>query len=118
MKRWQFIATLFGCGAAAKAQVLHTGCIKEGPNGFTDIPCPVGHGGPSWQAGNGPINNECPVCGTMAEPFIGRFWTKNCRPVNDGWEVSCDQDFIPEERTVRCKRCNVLFEQDSEKGSK
>jgi hypothetical protein len=68
----------------------------------------------AWQ--NGPaLNNQCPVCGTMAEPFVMQ---------NAGHLIPCSHPKpgqacvapVPgkpaESRTVRCQRCNVRFEQD------
>jgi hypothetical protein len=70
--------------------------------------------GVAWQ--NGPaLNNQCPVCGTMAEPYVMQ---------NTGHLVPCSHPKpgqacvapvpgkTPESRTVRCQRCNARFDQD------
>ena len=142
MKRLTFLTALFGIGAA-KAQVSTTECnclSVENCCGTTAIPLrrksadePRDEPRPgdrmrrvtAWYGK--PANGECPVCGTMAEPFKpkpidttlgqprsfrfksvhGRIWIVDGTPL--------DSDTTPKSRTVTCAHCRVLFEQESEK---
>jgi hypothetical protein len=59
-------------------------------------------------------NGECPVCGTMAEPYRPSYRLKDCKPAG-GNMLACNQEPLPEERIIRCHRCNAAFWQDAEK---
>ncbi len=78
------------------------------------------------------INNQCPVCGTIAEPYVRQMYDENhglamnCKgnpnaDKNDPstWWATCDPPKMvavgPMERMTRCKRCNAAFWQDAEK---
>lgn len=68
-----------------------------------------------------PANGECPVCGTMAEPYKRSMapsqFNRNCRPIGD-WGMECDKaSYVPNgpsTRTVSCAHCRVRFDQDAE----
>lgn len=65
-----------------------------------------------------PVNNKCPVCGTMAEPFrSSASYESNCRSVidfNSGRaRLMCDKATAPENLT-RCLNCNNAFWQEAE----
>lgn len=69
-----------------------------------------------------PPNNQCPVCGTMADPLkpYKTGLMSNCKGVpGQPYVVSCeDQWAVPDPRLVRCKGCNAAFWQDCEKAVK
>jgi hypothetical protein len=50
-----------------------------------------------WFSEGNPLNNQCPVCGTMAEPY---------HPLSG----TLHSGSVP----TRCKRCNCAFWQDAE----
>lgn len=58
------------------------------------------------------LNNQCPVCGTMAEKYVpNRQWCGDIAtnlPVGKFQAPGCDAD----ERMTRCIRCNNAFYQD------
>lgn len=67
-----------------------------------------------------PKPNQCPVCGTMAEPWVdsaGQNWgfghAVPCEPPNDQFVCVKSDPYKPLERFVRCRRCNAVFGQDS-----
>ena len=74
----------------------------------------MGQSAIAWRVGEA-LNNQCPVCGTMAEPYV---------MANAGHLIPCSHPkpgqacvapvpgTVPAARTVRCKRCNVRFDQD------
>lgn len=101
MKRFPFMAALFGLTQIAKPQVE------------TEIVC---YG--AMVAGNGklvrrcvPGPNECPICGTAAPPFkrplgvVGTF--------GDG--TLLERPYGPSENLTRCKYCSAAFYQDEAK---
>lgn len=67
-----------------------------------------------WHTGER-LNGQCPVCGTMAEPYVMK---------NAGHLIPCSHPrpgqfciaplpgAVPPTRTVCCKRCGVRFDQD------
>lgn len=67
---------------------------------------------PAWKTGKA-INNQCPVCGTMAEPYVyrdaGHLIT--CDHPRPG--LTCVAPLRIASRTVRCERCNARFDQDA-----
>lgn len=75
---------------------------------------PPGESASAWRRGQS-LNNQCPVCGTMAEPYV---------MANAGHLIPCShpkpgQACVapvpgkpPASRTIRCRRCNVRFDQD------
>lgn len=79
MKRWNFIAAMFGAGAVAKAQQWKE-CVPAttvlAPSICSDKTKPA-------------MNNQCPVCGAMAEALT-----------RDSWSLT------------RCRRCNAAFFRD------
>lgn len=95
MNRFRFLAALFGFGAAA--QVPQSSEMAAGM-------------GTAWDKRK-PKNNECPVCGTMAEPFHKpRYWDN----YPSGFvETGADGRSRPVDVT-RCKHCNAAFWRDAE----
>ena len=67
---------------------------------------------PAWKTGKA-INNQCPVCGTMAEPYVYRDAGHliNCDHPRPG--LVCVAPLQTSSRTVRCQRCNARFDQDA-----
>jgi hypothetical protein len=63
-----------------------------------------------------PLNNQCPICGEMAEPYKPD--TRFCGDYSSGQPRSamglsgCE----PTMTITRCKRCNAAFWQDAEAG--
>ena len=104
--RKKFWLTLFSGLGMARAQELGlTGVVESRPIS-TSLPTGI-----AWQ--NGPaLNDQCPVCGTMAEPYVMQ---------NAGHVIPCShpkaaqicvaplRGKVPEARTVRCQRCNARF---------
>lgn len=66
-------------------------------------------------------NGKCPVCGTVAEPFIPTtsLYCGDSVIFNPATRESmngCEWDLRPgQSRITRCLRCNVAFWQDAEK---
>ena len=96
-----------GLGMARAGELELTGIVESAPIS-TSLPTGI-----AWQ--NGPaLNNRCPVCGTMAEPYV---------MPNAGHVIPCShpkvgqicvaplRGKVPEARTVRCQRCNARFDQ-------
>lgn len=108
---FSMIAGLFGAGAARAQQ------WKEPALGCTTI----------WCSDRKPaLNGQCPVCGTMAEPYDRKALVPKGAMAADGvcfvgtlatgiQHVPCSIDDVPVSRSVRCKRCNAAFWQDAEK---
>ena len=75
---------------------------------------PPGASAIAWRTGQA-LNNQCPVCGTMADAYI---------VANAGHLIQCthpkpgqvcvapSRGQVPNWRTVRCQRCNARFDQD------
>jgi hypothetical protein len=107
MKRLAFLASLFGFGVAAKAQ--HPVGVDE-PN--TSKPADSKFLWP-WVIRK-PENNQCPVCGTMAEPY--RTLTEVCnKRTATAWFPewpTCVE--LGDPRLTRCSRCNAAFFQDAQ----
>jgi hypothetical protein len=119
MKRFAFIASLFGFGAAAQVSQKSTG--KNSPNiAESGKVATIGVSGVSE---SGPKNNICPVCGReapkwKAEPekktvFMGH---ENCGPLTvtaygEAFMRDCHKQ---QERMIRCSGCSVAFFQYSE----
>jgi uncharacterized protein with PIN domain len=106
MNRSAFIAALLGAVGIGKAQQARwsVACI----DGTNVRRCD-------------PENNQCPVCGALAEPYKRPTYDSmltNCRGTADPYVVQCDpQKAIPygeTERLTRCKRCNAAFWQDAQ----
>ena len=102
MKRFSFLAALFGFGAAAKAQE---------PGSLKDFKLEVSYCPPQWTVKERegcvkPLNNQCPVCGMMEPPFDTKTLVR----------VMVDYSNPPKtsEILTRCKRCNNAFWQDTE----
>ncbi len=134
MKRLSFLMTLFGIGAA-KAQKFGAGWrkIKDHPNCYehedgksmacgssevTTVPLTVHGGKPK------PRNGECPVRGTMAEPFRPEKVTETQwrqvfaedRKRYPGFRMMpTEVDVTPTSRRIDCAHCGVTFKQEAEK---
>lgn len=92
MKRFSFLTAITGIGVI-RAQTCDmprklTGCLLR--------------------------NGECPVCGTMAEPYKRPtgIHAADCGP-NSLMACFSDGPYGPTERITRCRRCNAAFWQDS-----
>ena len=79
---------------------------------------------PVGKSGNGsnewiyrkPLNNQCPVCGTMA-PKYGRETFGGGTTCTTGVPPVCTQTYgsmSPGSRTVSCSHCRARFDQDAE----
>lgn len=76
----------------------------------------------TWFSGKA-MNNQCPICGSMAPPvYKWRDYSatrKNCTPVLDQAVVICDAPpLLESEQLTRCRRCNCAFWQDAEEPKK
>ena len=63
-----------------------------------------------------PLPNQCPVCGTMAEPYKGEPVTYVIKCTH-GLSPTCTFEPVyiaSDPRIVRCAHCNAAFWQDSE----
>jgi hypothetical protein len=109
MTRGKFWLALFsGLGIARAQESELTGIVESSPVSTSLL------SGPAWHNGLA-LNNQCPVCGTMAEPYVMQ---------NVGHLIPCShpkpgqscvapvRGNAPESRTVRCQRCNARFDQD------
>ena len=121
MKRSAFLASLLGFLGISQAQQWREdeperrldplncmGWDKEG--NVARVAC--GHSGKHKPA----LNNQCPVCGTMAKPYSGKRAYE--LPFCEGAQQfppppgACDE--LPRQRITRCLRCTAAFWQDSE----
>ena len=73
--------------------------------------------GPAWPERK-PVNNQCPVCGTMAEAYKRRRGTLMVPcdpPAPEGSFIACaapGEPYGAKVNLVRCNRCNAAFWQD------
>ncbi|MDE2022466.1 MAG: hypothetical protein KGI71_06160 [Patescibacteria group bacterium] len=66
------------------------------------------------QADGVALNNQCPVCGTMAEPLKRVIGSYSYEPASGGL-IALKPNYVdPGPGIVRCKRCNAAFWQDAE----
>ena len=108
---FQILAGFVGLGAAAKGQdsILKTG-------GIPPMFCEPSSRCLGWRdaVDRKGVNNQCPVCGTMAEPYKPD--TRFCGDYFSGQPQAtlglpgCE----PKMSITRCKRCNCAFWQDAE----
>lgn len=125
MKRLSFLTALFGLGVA-KAQSItffKQNCEMDGEG----LKCTPRGKGAYLRFDRNPLvgkprNGECPVCGTMAEPFKPErmtVWRDNCAPqpptslvgcIGGGWV-----DGTPTSRRIDCAHCGNTFKQEAEK---
>lgn len=129
MKRFSFILSMLGIGAAAKAQTK--GTVVHDPYDALPNVKSLSFESPKlfmegreikWLGENHPLNNQCPVCGTMAKPYFRLLnyyaGMKNCKPDSKSSVFSlCDaptERIGPMEQITRCLRCNNAFWQDAE----
>lgn len=94
MKRRSLWAALFGGTAAA--QIAD---VQIDPKPRLMVQSREIH----WFHDGKPLNNQCPVCGTMAEPY---------RPAKLNADGTSALFLL--ERIARCKLCNSAFWQDAE----
>ena len=108
MKRSAFLTSLLGVLGIGQAQQWKetVGTVSE------DGSYKVSHGTA--------LNNQCPVCGTMAKPYSGK------RAYSEPWcegsghqfpptkEMLAQCEDLPRQRITRCLRCSAGFWQDSE----
>ena len=110
MKRLSFLASLFGFAAVAKAQ-HPVAAPKEAANSLTRLSWP-------WEDTK-PLNNQCPVCGTMAKEYHQPTLPihNNCHSVRDDATITeCDTldvKYGQIDLITRCKRCNNAFYQEA-----
>lgn len=96
MTRWKFLLGLWGGGAAA--QTVTPGRIDNFPASHWRVMNP-------WPENEKPVNNQCPVCGTMAptaEKYYGRTVLGN------------EEMFHRRQVEGGCARCGAAFWQDAE----
>jgi nucleoside diphosphate kinase len=72
---------------------------------------------PAWESGQA-LNNQCPVCGTTAEPYVRPTETvaEDYQTTDDGRVIAInphEEPYGPKEQSIRCTRCNVAFYQDA-----
>lgn len=112
MKRFSFILSMLGIGAAAKAQTK--GTVVHDPYDALPNVKSLSFESPKlfmegreikWLGENHPLNNQCPVCGTMVKPFHN---PTIC--ISSSGSVACG----PNQTVTRCLRCNSAFWQDAE----
>jgi len=126
MKRRSIFAYIFGVlGLPALAQQWKE-CVPDNhllPDATsTSTLFQPGYGIVCTEKNKPALNNQCPVCGTMADPYVRQYWTnviENCHPDYDNhYIVSCDppptkHPYEDTSNLVRCKRCNAAFFQDA-----
>lgn len=114
MTRLRFLLGLVGMGAAGQAvRYLH----EVEP-----------HSGLGWSVSNDlseirvrPTRGQCPVCGTVAKPYLKSDWasTLNTFPCagSGGGDSVCrpaTPSMAPSSRLIRCEFCSCAFWQDAE----
>jgi hypothetical protein len=115
MKRSTFL-TMLGFLGISKAQqwnIKGTTVIDESPGHNVSL------ADESYIVSQRPaLNNQCPVCGTMAKPYSGKraFTYPFCEgaqqlpPTKEMWEKCQDP---PAQRIARCRHCNAAFWQNA-----
>ena len=110
--RKKFWLTLIsGLGIARAQEPEFTGRVESSATP-PSLPAPTGIG---WRNGTA-LNNQCPVCGTMAEPYVMEnvgHLVPCAHPKPGQTCVAPARGKVPEARTVRCQRCNARFDQDA-----
>ena len=107
MKRSTFLMSVFGFLGIARAQ-------QWKGDGSLEADAPL-----RLKPGKA-LNNQCPVCGTMAKPYkanppCGTFFDKQGNLKSYNSQVICGDDYkTSPENLTRCLRCNAAFWQDSE----
>ena len=124
MKRRSWWMALFAPSAAAQT-VITQGVPMPSPPSITWRDGQWIIDGKPMQGGGAPpkgINNHCPVCGTVAAPYIRDVsGMTGCAPaqcdLNGGCFAVCrawSVDDLPKSQEIRCAHCNVSFWQDAE----
>lgn len=109
MKRLTFIGSLLGLTGIAKAQQWKECKPTVALSGNASLR----NGKLSWCSSRA-LNDQCPVCGTMAEKYH-RTISGDCSSARmvDRITVCPPPTIDPTERVTRCKRCNAAFWQDA-----
>ena len=79
------------------------------------IPSNCGEGA-KWLAAGKVLNNQCPVCGTMAKPYkvTPQCEKSHMKPGGGNTvRVICDAYYPLGVALIRCERCNAAFYQDA-----
>lgn len=97
----KIVGNLGGCPSAPLMHATTDGRI-EIDQGSTVVPFQNG----TASSFRKPLNNQCPVCGEMAEPF-----RREGGKIVSGWIGKLGETI----NLTRCKRCNAAFWQDVEK---
>ena len=107
--RKKFWLTLLSGLEIARAQEPEPTGVVESRSRSTSLVTEI-----AWQ--NGPaLNNQCPICGTMAEPYVmqNAGHLIPCSHPKPGQACVAPASGKPaQSRTVRCQRCNARFDQD------
>jgi uncharacterized protein with PIN domain len=104
MKRCQFLLAFLGFGAAVRGQEapIKAECLATTSDRKRLIgPCASNF----LFKGRVAQNNQCPVCGTMAEPYTHFRSIQNATPEHAAYGESA--------HLTRCWTCNAAFWQDS-----
>lgn len=118
-RRAWWTALLAACGVA-KAQ---TDSVRDFEPMTTCASCIIVNGREVPVSPNGkrkPVNNECPVCGTMAKPFKRPEDTQCLRPGFQFDEstglatTACFDPVFTTTNRVTCEWCKCVFEQSEE----
>jgi len=97
-RRSSFLAGIFGAlGLPTLAQEQSK--YLQTTTSFEQVYSPPQWAIPLDKNARSPKNNQCPVCGTMADPYV--------RPSGTSLGITFN--------LIRCKRCNAAFFQDAEK---
>lgn len=111
MNRIAFLASLIGLGGlVAKAQdsefiAFRAPAYRPKLNVDDTGQISIEGRGLDWINKGMPTNNQCPLCGTMAETYV------NPPLCYNGTDTLAP--CAPKERVTRCKACNNAFFQDS-----
>jgi hypothetical protein len=122
VKRLAFLYTMFGFGAAAQ----YNDKMPSKLTGYTSYPTSPNVES-CWSIGGNrcnPANNECPACGTMAEPYKRPVHLKGeMMPTVCGPDGNCylsiryydkDTPYGDTYSITRCKKCNNCFYRDEQ----
>ena len=107
--RKKFWLALFSGLGIARAQESELAGVVESRPILPSLPTAI-----AWHSGKA-LNNQCPVCGTMAEPYVMQnagHLIPCAHPKPGQFCVAPVPGKVPESRTVRCQRCNARFDQD------
>jgi hypothetical protein len=105
MKRRSWLLALLGAGGASAQNYM--GCVP-----------------PQWSSSCPRVNNQCPVCGTMAKEYRPKLGSPEavCTPgtigrISQEGVLFCHSwvnlEDAPKDRLIRCKKCAAAFFQDA-----